>query len=146
MAEVFATATVGAHNRIGQTAVLRASAATTTSYVATNHIRCADGVSIVFNFDLTWVDSTSQQWYVEWSDDGTTWRRETSTSNVAGVWTHVVKSQSMTLGASTSWTDGQELNAPRTALGAYCRLQVKKTGGGGADALAVSATIFVDRN
>jgi len=112
---------------------LRASAATTTSYVASDHADVSAYERLSLEFTLTWVDSTSTQWYVEWSSDGTNWFRSTNTATSTGTHTLTVNEQTLVLGASTKWIHGAFDVADR-----YVRVAVKKTGGVGADALAVT--------
>ena len=141
MAEVKPNGTnVSGSYRLGQPFTLRAALATTSSYVATSHMRTLDGEWVSLDFALVWVDSTSTQWYVEWSQDGTTWYRSLNYSASAGTITATANNATIVLGASTNWNDG-----PIRVQDNYMRVQVKKTGGVGADTLAVFATLLVAR-
>lgn len=113
----------------------RATLATTNSYVVTSHIDCSQGNKINVYFTLTWVDSTSTSYYVEWSHDASTWFRSVNVSPAAGTNTVTMNENVVTLGASTNWVDTFERQAP------YMRLYVKKTGGVGADTLKVEAQV-----
>jgi len=113
----------------------RANAATTTSYVASSHIDCSQGNRIVLYFTMTWVDSTSHTYYVEWSHDGTTFFRSINVATAAGVNTLTMNENLVTLGASTNWADSFERQAP------YMRVQIKKTGGVGADAVKIESHV-----
>jgi len=146
VAEVFVSASTAAIPavegpwRSSRPFILRAAAAHTTSYVATSHFRCADAEWFSLDFALVWVDSTSTEWYVEWSQDGTTFYRDTAVAVSGGVGTLAVSSNTIALGATTNWNDG-----PYRVRDAYARVQVKKTGGVGADTLAVLASLLVAR-
>lgn len=111
---------------------LRASAATTTSYVASDHAEVSAYKSLSLEFVLTWVDSTSTEWYVEWSSDATNWYRSTNTATSTGTNTLTLNNQTIALGASSKWVHG-----PFDVADRYVRVSVKKTGGVGADALGV---------
>lgn len=123
---------LGAMRLIGQ-ATLRASAATTTGYVQSNYAYCGTASKVSLLFSLTWVDSTSTEYYVAWSDDGTNWYRSINVATTAGTNTVTMNNQAVALGASTKWVDTFDVQAP------YVSVFVKKSGGAGADALAVSA-------
>ena len=124
------------NQRVLGTATLRAALATTTSYVASSHVQVSQGHRVVLEFALTWADSTSTQWYVEWSPDGTTWFRSINVSSSGGVNTVTLNNATFASGASAAWVD------PIEPEGLYMRVNVKKTGGVGADALAVTATLL----
>ena len=109
----------------------RANLALTTSYVATSHIDCSQANKVNVYFTLTWVDSTSTEYYVEWSYDGTTWFRSLNISPSGATNTVLDNTQTRAASASAKWVD----TFPRQ--GSYMRLFVKKSGGVGADALLV---------
>ena len=141
MAEVYAgtdslSTTRNGVQRLAQFFTLRAALATTTSYVATSHMRTFDAEWVSLDFELVWVDSTSTQWYVEWSRDGTTWYRSLNASASAGTTTCVENANTLVSTATLNWNDG-----PIRVQGAYMRVSVKRTGGVGADTLAVFATL-----
>lgn len=140
MAEVFPTSSVDAIRRIGYGVIVRAAAVTTTSYVESNHFRCVDGEWLSLDFTLAWVDSTSTEWYVEWSPDGTNFHRSLNYSAAAGVITASLNNATIASSASIKWNDG-----PIVVQDTYARVVVKKTGGVGADTLAVVATLMVQK-
>ena len=146
MAEVFCSASTAAIPpteglyRVAQPFILRAALAHTTSYVATGHMKTADGDFVSLALALVWADSTSTEWYVEWSQDGTTWYRSLNYSASAGVITTVANNATLVNGASANWNDG-----PIRIQDAYMRVQVKKTGGVGADTIAIYASLFVTK-
>lgn len=123
-------------NRLLLTAPLRAVLASTTSYVASNHLYVGQGEKVTFQFALVWADSTSTEWYIEWSPDATTWYRSLNLSAAAGVNTATLNNQSLASGASATWEDSVYVQD------VYVRVAVKKTGGVGADTLGVTATIL----
>ena len=123
------------NTRAQQTATLRASAATTTSYVASSHVRVGQFQYVSLDFILTWVDSTSTEWYVEWSQDGTTWYRSLDYAVSGGTITATLNSATIANAASANWNDG-----PIAVQDVYMRVFAKKTGGVGADTLAVTVT------
>lgn len=112
---------------------LRASAATTTSYVASDHAEVSAYERLSLEFALTWADSTSTEWYVEWSSDASNWYRSTNSAASTGTNTVTLNSQTLVLGASSKWVHG-----PFDVADRYIRVLVKKTGGVGADALGVT--------
>lgn len=112
---------------------LRAVLATTSSYVATSHIDCSQASKINVYFTMTWVDSTSHTYYVEWSKDGTTFFRSINNASSGATNTITMNENVATLAASTNWVDTFERQAP------YMRLQIKKTGGVGADTMLIEA-------
>jgi len=113
----------------------RANLALTTSYVATSHIDCSQANKVNVYFTLTWVDSTSTEYYVEWSHDGATWFRSLNISPSGATNTVLDNTQTRAASASANWVDTFPRQAP------YMRLYVKKTGGVGADALKVEAHV-----
>lgn len=122
--------------RAAPTATLRADAATTTSYVASSHVKTVAGVKIAVLIKVTWVDSTSTEWYVEWSHDGTTWYRSINVAPSAGTNTVTVNNQTHASGASVNLCDSFEPE------GAYMRVNIKKTGGVGADKAEIIAQLL----
>lgn len=116
---------------------LRASAALTTSYVASDYTIVQPGRTVTLEFVLTWADSTSVEWYVEWSSDASTWYRSCNFSASAGTITATLNNATIANSASANWVDG-----PITVLDRYMRIRAKKTGGVGADALAVRAVVL----
>lgn len=135
MAEVSAyvlSANGGSLNRQWhKTATIRAAAATTTSYVASSHVDLIDVRKVNLLFAVGWVDSTSCEYYVEWSDDASNWYRSINVATAAGVNTVTANNQTIAVTASVKWADSFEKQAR------YMRVAVKKTGGVGADTLAV---------
>lgn len=114
-------------------AVVRTSAALTSSYVASEAFEAPYKAAMVLEFDLTWVDSTSTEWYVEWSPDGlTSWRRDLAESTVSGTTTVLDSAVTRAASVAAKWAF---LTRPK---GKFFRVFVKKTGGAGADALGVS--------
>ena len=113
----------------------RANLATTASYVASSHIDCSQGNKITLYFTLTWVDSTSHTYYVEWSHDASAWFRSINVATATSVNTLTMNENLVTIGASTNWADNFERIAP------YMRVQIKKTGGVGADAMKIEAHV-----
>lgn len=81
-------------------ATLKAATALTTSYVATDHVRCASANLI--NLELTYVHGSapSIEWYVEWSSDATNWFRDTNTATSTG--TNTITANNSTLATSAS--------------------------------------------
>lgn len=118
------------------TATMRAALATTTSYVVTSHVSCATARLINLKFTLVWADSTSTEWYIEWSHDATTWWRSVNYSTSGAVNTAIYNYNTYASGASAKWMD------PVEPQDIYMRLYVKKTGGVGGDTLAVYATMM----
>lgn len=125
------------NNRSAASYAIRENLALTTSYVQgganTNYFKCLGYDQITLEFTLTWVDSTSVEWYVEWSSDGTNWFRSLNYSASAGVITGVANNATIANSASAKWADSFPVQD------VYCRVSFKKTGGVGADALAVTA-------
>lgn len=115
---------------------LRASAAMTTSYVAGSHFKCQPGRAFALEFALTWADSTSVEWYVEWSSDGSTWYRSCNFAASTGTITATLNNATIANSASANWIDG-----PITVIDRYARVSVKKTGGSGGDAVAIRAIL-----
>lgn len=124
--------------KIVRTHVLRASAALTTSYVQSNYAKIANARRVVLRFTHTWADSTSVEYYVVWSWDGTTWFRSVNWATSGGVNTGTLNNQTIAPGASANWTDQFDTE------GAYISVYAKKTGGTGADALAISVDAIGD--
>lgn len=115
----------------------RADAALTTSYVASSHVNVERFDSIAALLDLTWVDCTSIEWYVEWSFDESNWFRSVNVDASAGVNTITANSQTYAASASVKLCDGGiPVEAP------FVRVAVKKTGGVGADSLAVTIGVL----
>jgi hypothetical protein len=114
-------------------AVVRADAALTTSYVASDHmdVTGADACTVLIAY--TYASATSIEWYVEWSHDGTTWFRSINVSPAAGVNTITANSQTYATSATINLSDG---NIPVEA--AYVRVQIKRTGGAAGDTAAVT--------
>ena len=117
-------------------AVLRAALATTTSYVVTSYVSTAQAHRINVQFTMVWAASTSTEWIVEWSPDGTTFYQSVNYSVTGGVNTALLASNTFAAGASATWLDSYEIQD------AFMRLSVKKTGGAGADTLAVACTLL----
>lgn len=115
-------------------ATMRTAAATTSSYVASNHVNVAGASYLALLFKLTRTDTTSAQWYVEWSHDATTWYRSVNVSASGGTNTLTENSATISYSASLNWCDSFPVEAP------YCRVSVKTTGGATADVLEVLAT------
>ena len=110
----------------------RAAAALTTSYVeSTYYFDVGHYNSIDLLIKKTWADSTSSQWYVEWSHDATTWYREVGTAYSAGTNTVVPLLSSRTVGAS------ENLIEPHPILARYVKVWAHKTGGTGADGMEI---------
>jgi hypothetical protein len=82
---------------------------------------------------LTWVDSTSLEYYVEWSHDASNWFRSINVSTSSGVNTITANNQTFAASASAKLVDSFDKQAR------YMRVNVKKTGGVGADSLEVIA-------
>lgn len=118
------------------TSAIRAAAATTTSYVASNYVATGQAKRITLEFTLVWVDSTSTEWYIEWSHDGSTWFRSVDYAVGGGTNTGTVNVNTLASSASLKWVDSFEPE------GIYMRVNVKKTGGVGADTLAVTAVLL----
>lgn len=139
MAIASETASVDIQRNIGRKrdgfSTPRATTATTTSYVASSHIDCSQGNRVTLYFTLTWVDSTSHTYYVEWSHDATTWFRSINVATSAGTNTLTMNENLATLGASTNFADSFDRLAP------YMRVQIKKTGGVGADTMKIEAHV-----
>lgn len=128
----------GRNDRVGAAvpATLRADAALTTSYVATDHCKVPSARKIGILLKLTYVAATSVEWYVEWSHDATTWYRSVNVSPSTGTNTIYANSQLYTLGgASANLCD---LTEPQAG---YMRVQIKKTDGAGADKAEVIAVV-----
>lgn len=123
------------NERIAASYTIRENLALTTSYVAgganTNYFKALGYDRITLLFKLTWVDSTSVQWIVEWSDDAVTWYQSTNELNAAGV--TAVRSGTVTNAASANWCESVPVE------GVYCRVSSKKTGGTGGDSLQIIA-------
>lgn len=126
----------GNNKKVLYTAPLRAATATTTSYVASDHVYCGIGQKLSLEFALVWVDSTSTEWYLEWSSDGTNWYRELNLSPSSGTSTAYANNQTIANSASAKWIHSQDV------VDAFVRVGVKKTGGVGADTLAVTAVVL----
>ena len=128
---------VGDGTGYAPTATLRADLATTTSYVASSHVKVVGAKKIALLLKITWVDSTSTEWYVEWSHDGTTFYRSPNLSPSSGTNTVYVNSQTHASGASVNICDSFDAEA------AYMRVNVKKTGGVGADKAEIIAQMRI---
>lgn len=128
----------GRNDRVGAAtpATLRANAALTTSYVASDHCKVPSARKIGILLKLTYVAATSVEWYVEWSHDATTWYRSINVSPSSGTNTIYANSQTYTLGAAS--VNLCDLVEPQAA---YLRVYIKKTGGAGADAAEIIAVV-----
>ena len=127
------TAQLDGRARVDPYATIRADLATTTSYVASSHVATTGFRRVAVLIKVTWVDSTSTEWYVEWSMDGTTWYRSINVSPSAGTNTITVNSQTHVSAASVNLTDSFDVEAP------FMRVNIKKTGGVGADTAEIIA-------
>lgn len=125
-----------ADQRLGALATLRASAALTTSYVASNHLRCNQGEKLNVRFVFDWDDATSVEWYYEWSSDATTWCREQNRAESAGTTTHTDQVNTKATSADTNWSD------TIYAVDIYVRVGIKRTGGSGTNAMIVGVTML----
>ena len=139
-----ATRTTGTVFNVGQltfrsdVAALRAAAALTTSYVASSHVDCRWTKTICLLFTSIWASATSVEYYVEWSDDGTTWYRSLSASTSSGVVTMTENSATIAVSASLNFADAFPVQAQ------YMRVWAKRTGGASGDTLAIDVTLMTE--
>lgn len=119
------------------TELIRSKEALTTSYVAAKTVDCDRLRAVSILLSLTWVDSTSCEWDLAWSPDGLDWYSPVNYSPSAGATTTVPANMTQAVTASVKWNDG-----PIAVQDRYLRVRAKKTGGSGADALAISVAKF----
>ena len=113
-----------------------ADADPTTSYVASDTLYCAQAALANLELVITRSTSTSFEWYLEWSNDGTTWFRELNISPSSG--TNTVYANSYTLGVSSS----VNVLLSNAVLAPYLRVNVKRTGGSSSDKVTIKAALL----
>lgn len=111
----------------------------TTSYAAagtSSHVKCAGADTIGLLFTHVHGTSTSFEWYVEWSYDGTTFFRTCNKSVSGAAVTNTLSEDTLTVSSSIlKWVDTFPPQAP------YFRVNVKRTGGSSTDTIAIVALI-----
>lgn len=120
-------------------AALLAAVDPTTSYAAagtSSHANCAGARAITLLFTRVHNSATSIEWYVEWSQDGTTFFRTVNKSVLGGAVTNTLSEDTIAVSATIlRWTDTFAPQAP------YFRVVVKRTGGAASDTVAVTGIV-----
>ena len=124
--------TRGIDTRWVEVATLRALAALTTSYVASDHIGVTKHERLTFLIFHNWTDATSIEWYYEWSNDASTWWRDTNSATSTSTNTITANNQTLAVSADANIAHTVDVK------GRYVRVSIKKTGGVGADAASVA--------
>lgn len=116
------------------TATLRASASLTTSYVASDYAKVSHFERVDVRLLFDWDDATSVEWYYEWSADGTTFYPEQNIATSAGTSTFTAQVNTRAVAADVNWADALYVTDN------YLRVQIKRTGGAGTNAMTVALT------
>jgi len=122
--------------RVIGTATLRANADTTTSYVDSSELDCSVATTVNVQFALTHNDGTSYEWTYWWSPDDSTWFQQTNAATTAGATTITVQTNALTIGATGTWCVSLPVQSR------YFKVALKRTGGTGANKVAVTATML----
>lgn len=108
---------------IGTTPFLAATTLTT-SYVATDYVRCGSSQYVTLEFTYVHASAASVEYYVEWSDDGTTFFRSINVATSTGTNTLTMNNQTVATSGNLKWADSFLTQCP------FFRINYKSTTNG----------------